>query len=67
METKGVSYMPNLKKHLKELKMAERAIARAVELYAWTGHEELYQEASKLLAKAHVAEEVVETAIAAGG
>jgi hypothetical protein len=54
-----------LKVHLSEMKKAERAIARATQIYAEQGHEELFQKSSEVLRHAHLARETIELVVEA--
>jgi len=54
-----------LKGHLAEMKKAERAIARAAEVYAQQGHDELYRKTSELWQHARLAAETVEQVVQA--
>lgn len=54
-----------LKGHLSEMRRAERAIARATEIYAQQGHEDLFQKASRLLRHAQIARETFQLVVEA--
>lgn len=54
-----------LRAHLRSMRAAERAIARAAELYAQQGQEEMFSASIELFNRAHVAADVVELAIEA--
>lgn len=54
-----------LKVHLSEMTKAERAIARATQIYAEQGHEELFQKLSEILRHAHLARETVQLVVTA--
>lgn len=51
-----------LKGHLAEMTKAERAIARAAQLYAEQAHEELFKKTSELLRHARLARQTVQYA-----
>jgi hypothetical protein len=54
-----------LKAHLAEMKKAERAVARAAQIYAEQGHDDLYKETCKLYQYAHLARETIQLVVQA--
>jgi hypothetical protein len=57
--------MHMLKGHLAQMQKAERAIARAAQVYAEQGHEELFQKTSEVLRHARLASGTVKLVLEA--